>query len=314
MKKWVADRLICPECIAKQIPLELISHKETFDDIIEGKLECRRCHRQYPISGGIATLLPDKTRTVVNSKNGYNSPAMLSAYLWSHFSDLLNEKLATDAYRVWSNSFQPTQGDALDVGCAVGRLAFELSQTHERVIGVDTSLPFIAKAREILRQERLNFELILEGHLTEVRNLPFNNGWNFDRIDFIVADAQALPFADQNFATIAAINILEKVPDPLQHLAEVNRVLRQNASMFLFSDPFSWDASVSSPEQWLGGNGTGRYSARGIDTMRRFFTGEYGVFDPPLNITAQGDVSWKIRKTENLWEYITSQYLVGRRQ
>ncbi|MGD9209997.1 MAG: methyltransferase domain-containing protein, partial [Desulfobacteraceae bacterium] len=273
------------------------------------------CNRHYPIQRGIAVVLPEKTRAVLNEKNGYNAPGMLSAYLWSHFGDLLNEKQATDAYQIWSNSFQQKiNGDALDVGCAVGRLSFELTKTHNQVIGMDTSLAFISKAREILHKKKLDFDLIVEGHITEKRTLNFNNGWNFNNIDFIVADALALPFRQQNFSTVAAINILEKVPNPLKHLQEVNRVLQQDTSMFLFSDPFSWDATVSPPEQWLGGNGNAQYSARGINTIRRLFSGEYGIFNPPLSIKAQGDVSWKIRKTENLWEYITSQFLVGHRQ
>jgi hypothetical protein len=73
--------------------------------------------------------------------------------------------------------------------------------------------------------------------------------------------------------------------------------------------------AVSPPPIWLcdNGNGNGRYSPRGIDTLRRMFKGEFNVFDPPLDIVADGEVAWKIRKTAHLWEHITSQYLVGQR-
>jgi hypothetical protein len=47
--------------------------------------------------------------------------------------------------------------------------------------------------------------------------------------------------------------------------------------------------------------------------MHRFFEGADGIFDPPLQIAGEGKVSWKIRKTENLWEHITSQFLIGNR-
>ena len=90
-------------------------------------------------------------------------------------------------------------------------------------------------------------------------------------------------------------------------------MLARNRSSFLFSDPFSWDETSSPKERWLGGNGNDRYCARGIDTLRQMFAGEHGVFDPPLAIEGCGDINWKIRKTENLWEHITSQFLVGRR-
>ena len=312
MQEWVLEGLVCPDCLPDEHALEPKVFKQVSTDILEGELCCPRCGHCYPIQKGIAQVLPGQAR---EHTGGYDDPVMLSAYLWSHFGDLLSDARATDAYRLWASHFQPRKGDALDVGCAVGRLSLDLSATHSRVIGVDTSTSFIAKAREILGTKELDFELIIEGRLTEHRHLPLHYGWNFQNVEYIVADAMALPFSRSRFASVAAINVLEKVPDPYQHLVEVNRVLEKQSSSFLFSDPFSWDPAFSSPERWLGGtNGNGTYSQRGIETMRRFFAGEFGVFDPPLRIQAQGDVSWRIRKTENLWEYITSQFLLGYRQ
>jgi SAM-dependent methyltransferase len=314
MKKWVADKLICPQCLMDDVPLDLTVREAEADEVLDGGLACRQCGGSYPIQQGVAVVLPEATRHILTESGGYNAPGMLSAYLWSHFGDLLSDPDATKAYRIWSRGFKPTAGDALDVGCAVGRLSFELSKTHDHVIGLDTSIAFIGKAREILMGKQLRFDLIVEGHLTEPRRYDFDESHDFSRVDFIVADALALPFRQRAFATAAAINLLEKVPDPMQHLVEINRVLRDRSAMFLFSDPFSWDEAVSPPKMWLSGNGNAQYSARGIDTMRRIFAGEFGVFDPPLDVADDGHVAWKIRKTENLWEHITSQYLVGRRE
>jgi SAM-dependent methyltransferase len=314
MKKWLTEKLICPQCLMAEVPLELTVREETGDDVMDGELACPECGGDYPIRQGVAVLLPEKTRDILTDERGYNAPGMLSAYLWSHFGDLMDDPLATDAYRVWSAGFNPTAGDALDVGCAVGRLSFEMAATHDYVIGLDTSVAFIRKAREILSRKRLDFDLIVEGHITEPRSFQLAAHTDYDRVDFIVADALALPFRQNAFATVAAINLLEKVPEPMKHLTEINRMLRSQAAMFLFSDPFSWDEAVSPPERWLSGNGNPQYSARGIDTLRRLFAGEYGVFDPPLDIRNEGSVAWKIRKTENLWEHITSQYLIGHRE
>lgn len=314
MKRWVVDKLICPECYALEMPLELTIREEHADDVMDGELRCPDCDRRYPIRGGIAVILPEKTRAIMSSEVGYNSPPMVSSYLWSHFCDLFGDPQATDAYQVWSAALRPSQGLALDVGCAVGRLSFELARTHARVIGVDTSYAFVRQARQILTRRRLDFDMIIEGSLTESQGCAFDGDWDLGGVDFIVADALALPFRSHSFATVAAINILEKVPDPLLHLQEINRMLCASAATFLFSDPFSWDPAVSPPETWLGGNGNNNgYSQRGIDTLRRMFRGEFNVFDPPLEIITDGEVAWKIRKTAHLWEHITSQYLVGHR-
>lgn len=315
MKRWVVDKLICPECYALEMPLELIIREERGDDVMDGELRCPDCDRCYPIRGGIAVILPEKTRAIMNSEAGYNSPPMVSSYLWSHFCDLFGDPQATDAYQVWSAALRPSTGIAVDVGCAVGRLSFELARTHEHVIGIDTSYAFIRRARQILSRRHLDFDMIIEGQLTEPREYAFDDDWDLGGVEFIVADALALPFRSHSFATVAAINILEKVPDPLRHLQEINRMLSASESTFLFSDPFSWDSAVSPPETWLSGNGNGSspYSQRGIDTLRRMFKGEFNVFEPPLEIAADGEVAWKIRKTAHLWEHITSQYLVGQR-
>jgi SAM-dependent methyltransferase len=314
MKKWLIEKLICPQCLADEIPLELTTKTEGGDDVIEGALVCASCGRFYPIHNGVAVVLPERSMPVVSDASGYNSKNMLSPYLWSHFCDLFKDPDATDAYRRWSSFFRKTDGVALDIGCAVGRLSFELSKTHSRVIGIDTSISFIEKARQLLHEKRLDFDLVVEGFITEKRSCELDAAFNYDHIDFIVADALALPFPRRLFSTVTSVNILEKVSSPIGHLIEINRVLKEEKAMFVFSDPFSWDEAFSLPGEWLSGGANGNGNLRGIDSIGRYFSGKGGVFQPLLEIEAKGSVPWKIRKTENLWEHITSQYIVGSRK
>ena len=315
MKTWLREKLICPECLPEEASLDLDIEENKLDDVIEGDLICSACQRRYRISKGVAILLPERSISVIKDQGGYNSRGMLSSYLWSHFCDCLNDPNATDAYRVWSSHVKENNGVALDIGCAVGRLSFEMSRAHSQVIGIDTSISFIRKARELLLTQKLDFDLIIEGNLTEKRSCDLDARWNYDRIEFLVADALALPFSRNHFTTVTSINLLEKVPVPLKHLMDINRVLTQENAMFLFSDPFSWDETVSNAELWLGGSSNGnKYQGRGIDNIRRLLLGEEGIFDPPLRIADKGNVSWKIRKTENLWEHINSQFIIGNRE
>lgn len=314
MKKWLAGKVICPQCLPQELSLELTITRESSEDIISGKLTCSACRQIYTIDEGIAVIVPEETLSVVNDKSGYNSGSMLSSYLWSHFCDLLNDPDATSAYEIWSSYFRDSTGPALDIGCSVGRLSFEMSQTHDMVIGIDTSKAFIQKARELLTQHKLEFDLIIEGHITENKSFEFNNGWQFERVEFLVADAMALPFPRHFFSTVASINILEKVPDPLKHFIEINRIIQPTDSTLVFSDPFSWDPSVSNPESWLSGRNSGRYKGRGIDNIKKIFQGMDKIIDPPMKVIEEKDVAWKIRKTQNLWEYINSQLIIGRRE
>ena len=314
MKKWLNEKLICPECLADEIPLELNITTEIDGDVIEGELTCAACKRSYPIHKGVAVLLPEKSMSVVSDASGYNSKNMLSSYLWSHFCDFLKDPEATDAYRVWSSFFKKSDGVALDIGCSVGRLSFELSKTHSYVIGIDTSISFIEKARDLLQKKSLEFDLIIEGLITEKRSCDFDAAFNYDHVDFVVADALALPFPKSFFSTVTSINLLEKVSSPIRHLMDINRVLREKKSMFVFSDPFSWDESVSHPDHWLSGGTNGNGNLRGIDSISNYFLGKDEIFHPPFEILDKGKVPWRIRKTENLWEQIISQFIVGTRQ
>jgi SAM-dependent methyltransferase len=314
MKKWLHDKLICPDCLPAEIPLELNIEADSPDEVEEGSLTCQECRRSFSIHEGIAVLLPLESMDLLSDSSGYNSQAMLSSYLWSHYCDFLNDPDATDAYRIWASFLKDTDGYALDIGCSVGRLSFEMTRTHSRVIGLDTSISFIRQARELMQKRRLDFELIIEGLITEKRSCEFDSIFNFENIDFMVADALALPFSRTLFSTVTSINLLEKVPDPMGHLVHIDRVLRKTKSMFMFSDPFSWDASVSEPGLWIGGKPYGQNNGRGMDNIQRLFSGEDGIFDPPLKVMEQRDVPWKIRKTENLWEHINSQFIVGVRE
>ncbi len=154
---------------------------------------------------------------------------------------------------------------------------------------------------------------IIEGFVTENRRCAFDAGFNYENVDFLVADALALPFPERSFNTVTSINLLKKVANPLQHLKDISRVMKEKESMFVFSDPFSWDENFSDPKTWLSGGLNGNGRCRGVESISRYFTGKDHVFDPPLNILNTCNVPWKIRKTCNLWEHINSECIVGER-
>jgi len=318
MKKWLIEELICPECLDKDSDKEVLLtvdiKRETDEEIIEGQLNCPGCGRQYDINAGIAVVVPEKTLPITRDRAGYGSFSMRSSYLWSHYSEFFNGPDATNAYKKWAAAFTPREGWALDIGCAVGRLTFELTKTHDRAVGIDTSLSFIRAARNLATQRHLEFDLIMEGEITERRSSNLDPDFEFENAEFIVADAMALPFRSDRFATASTVNILEKVPDPSLHLSEANRVMDKTNALFLFSDPFSWDETVSSPDLWLGGTNEGPFKGSGMENVCRMLQDDNGIFSPGFGIQETGGVQWKIRKTQNLWEHITSQFVIAQRE
>ena len=291
---------------------------EIDDDILEGQLICPKCDRRYEIDEGIAVVVPEKTLPITNETAGYGSFSMLQSYLWSHYSEFFNGPDATDAYKKWATAFTPQKGWALDIGCSVGRLTFELTKTHEWAVGIDTSRSFVKAARKVMAQRKLEFDLIMEGQITEKRTGELDPAFEFDSAEFIVADAMALPFRSNRFVTSTSVNILEKVPDPSIHLSEANRVMNCIDARFLFSDPFTWDEAVNSPDLWLGGRNEGPFKGYGIENICRLLEGKNQesskLFFPFFTILEKGQVLWKIRKTRHLWEHITSQFVIAQRE
>ncbi len=58
MKRELLDILACPVCKAD---LDLIVEEEN-DEIISGKLICKKCRAEYPIEDGIPNMLPPGER------------------------------------------------------------------------------------------------------------------------------------------------------------------------------------------------------------------------------------------------------------
>ncbi|WP_242144745.1 MULTISPECIES: bifunctional 2-polyprenyl-6-hydroxyphenol methylase/3-demethylubiquinol 3-O-methyltransferase UbiG [unclassified Bacillus cereus group] len=91
------------------------------------------------------------------------------------------------------------KGEAvLDIGCGDGYGTYKLSIAGYKVCGIDLSEQMIQKAKERGEGENLSF---------------------------IKGDLLALPFENERFSAIVAINSLEWTEDPLQSLREIKRIL-----------------------------------------------------------------------------------------
>jgi SAM-dependent methyltransferase len=313
MKKALLDLLICPACLPVESRLQEAVLEEGQDDIVSGSLKCPRCCRDFPIEEGVAFLCPDQERPVP-APSKYETPSVVSSYLWSHYGDLLGDPEALAAYGEWARLLDNRGGVALDVGAAVGRFTFELSRHSDLAIGIDRSVSFVRTARELMVRRRKEVALRQEGLLTRQVTIDLPAEWDCRRVEFIVGDAQALPFRSGIFCTLASLNVLDKVPRPLRHLQEMNRVARSEETQLLCSDPFSWSEEVAPEECWLGGTAKGPFAGFGLDNVAALLQQGREKLGPPWQIANRGDVWWKIRTHANHFELIRSRYLKAERE
>ena len=311
MKSLLVDLLVCPTCLPLEKELVCQIEEEHGNDILSGFLKCDECETRYPIQDGIASLFPKIHEKNRAEPSKYESSSVVSSYLWSHFSDMLEEKEASTAYKDWGDLIRHQNGFSLDAGCAVGRFTFEMSMKSDFSVGIDHSRAFISAARALMKNRKLEVTIKEEGLLTREKLIQFPAEWNTDKVEFIVGDAQVLPFRPETFSSLASLNLVDKVPLPLKHLEEMNRVARQKGAQFLFSDPFSWSSEVAREEDWLGGTHEGPYGGEGVDNVISLLTGKKGKFSPPWKIDKQGHIWWKIRTHRNHYELIRSCFIKG---
>jgi len=313
MKKTLLQMLICPACLPDEYPLREKIVKETENDIVTGSLTCPRCSHVYAVQDGIASLSPPSGPGNVEANTRYESRQLLSSYLWSHYADLLNEENASTAYRDWAALMKPCPGAAVDMGAAVGRFSFEMTQKSDFVIGIDNSLSFIRTARKLMTDRQIPIPLLEEGNLTREIVFTLPESWDTGKVEFILGDALALPIKSGAISSLASLNLIDKVPVPIRHLKEMNRVAKKENAQFLFSDPFSWSAEVADEKDWLGGKRNGIYNGRGKDNIAALLQGKNHELLPEWRIMKQGHVWWTIRTHSNHFERIRSCYIHAER-
>ncbi len=312
MKKWLTEILVCPSCLPRERRLRENIYKEYNNDVIEGELICEQCRRSYPVRDGVA-FLQIQHPGEADLGNRYESSPVLSSYLWSHYGDLLKDVEAFDTYVQWAGLIRENPGFCVDIGSAVGRFVFEMSRKSRFVVGIDNSVSFIRAARELMVSRVKAIPLTQEGSLVKELKLTLPADWDMENIEFIVGDAMALPFRAGLFSALSSLNLIDKVPVPMKHFTEMNRVARETDVQFLFSDPFSWSEDVAEQENWLGGKINGDFSGKGMDNVISLLQGKKGDLLPQWRIVEQGHVWWKIRTHINHFELIRSCFVKAER-
>jgi SAM-dependent methyltransferase len=188
-----------------------------------------------------------------------------------------------------------------------------MSRKSDLVVGLDNSVAFIRTARELMTQRCMSFSLKQEGRINREIDLELPGEWDCKQVEFIVGDALALPFRANAVASLASLNLVDKVPNPMRHLVEMNRVTRKNGAQFLLSDPFSWSEEVADEQNWLGGKNDGSYSGSGLDNIMALLQAGQNGFLPRWRVETHGQVWWRIRNHANHFEQIRSCYFKASR-
>lgn len=227
--------LRCPRC-GSDMDLVIL---EQVDEIDEGFLDCNTCSLCFPIVCKIPILWDDTTaylserqalaKRLIQKANSLSMVKFLKSCISrpKAYGDVsLFEERQSVIYQNSSKSrfysivqreldLLPASGIALEYGSSIGVMADCLSETCDRVFGIDRSFGALLLANKSLKN-----------------------------IDYIVADFLSPIFKGMRFDLILALNVLELV-EPKQLLGQFSRQI-STGGMLVLSDPYDYDRGVNS--------------------------------------------------------------------
>lgn len=247
--------------------------------------------------------------------NPYETDELLGQYLDFHFGPgerfgVPNYPAACAQLCIAAHDDRPAER-ALDLGCAVGRTAFELARTFDGVHGVDLSARFIDAARTLRDTGRLAYTVPEEGDLVANRVADLSDT-GLDRVagrtTFEQADAARLPTPATPYDLVFAGNLIDRLAEPGHFLATVHEHLRPGGTLVIAS-PYTLLPEHTPRAQWIGGY----HAADGTpvtvrDGLHRLL-GER--FDP---VGEPRDQPFVIRETRRKFQHTVAEVTVWRRR
>jgi putative 4-mercaptohistidine N1-methyltranferase len=208
----------------------------------------------------------------------YDTPEQLNEYLVFHYGadeDILNwdfgpkqalgfHKRLVDCVDL---SRLPDQSRALDLGCSVGRITFELACHVDSVVGVDFSHQFIAAAREIQKTGSVELFLKREGDLSNKVVRTFGQDIDGGKITFSQGDAENLPDSIGTFDVLILANILDRLPQPRNCLQKLKKLMNPGGQVIICS-PFTWWDDFTDRKERLGGYIENEKEVTSLDSMK----------------------------------------------
>ena len=200
-------------------------------------------------------------------------------------------------------------GRALEVGCATGGAAFQLSATYQEVIGVDLSESFIKSAQALARGETLNYKFKVEGDIYHSATAQLPPNAVAERVIFRQADACSMPAEYLGFDLVLLANLLCRLPSPKSCLQRMmgSRGLVAPGGLLVLVSPYSWLEEHTQKSAWLGGFEKDGAEIRTSDRLKEMLSTEFDLIHVD-------DMPLVIREHARKYQYIVSHLMVWKKR
>ncbi|MFT7431874.1 MAG: putative 4-mercaptohistidine N1-methyltransferase, partial [Colwellia sp.] len=195
----------------------------------------------------------------------------------------------------------------LNLGCSVGRTAFELSEHFQHIDAVDFSARYIQFGVQLQQQKTLRHTNVISGdiqsfHEVSLKALSLNN--NTDHIVFSQGDASNLKPIFKGYDAILVEHALEKSYQPKQLLATLSKRLNKQGLLFVLTD-HQYSAKHTEKENWLGGLKVNGENVIGFDGLQEKLAEEFTFLDaqPLTRVIKKNQCTFTVTTTEmSVWQ------------
>ena len=138
---------------------------------------------------------------------------------------------------------------ALDLGCAVGRSAFEMSRLAGEVVAIDYSHSFVEAGIDMQKRGRCQVSRLTEGSLLESVDVHAPADARPECISFEQGDAMNLRADLGDFDRVLAANLLCRLRDPSLLIARLPTLVRAGGELVL-TTPCTWLEEFTPRNHW----------------------------------------------------------------
>jgi putative 4-mercaptohistidine N1-methyltranferase len=189
----------------------------------------------------------------------------------------------------------PGTARGLDLGCAVGRSAFELARHCAEVVGIDYSARFIALARQLQKNGFFPFQTVEEGEIMRARRAIVPKGIDRGRVRFQRGDAMNLSPGLGRFDVVVMANLIDRLADPRKCLAQMRQLVKPGGQLILTS-PYTWLVEYTPRRRWLGSFLRGGRPVKTFDTLRQ-------ILSPHFRLVRRRDLPFLIREHARKYQF-----------
>jgi putative 4-mercaptohistidine N1-methyltranferase len=196
----------------------------------------------------------------------------------------------------------------LDIGCSVGRSAFEFARHFDRVDAIDFSARFIQAGVRLQNGGEVLYEIPTEGELTTNRSVSLDRlrlVEGASRVLFMQGDACNLKGVYTGYDLVFAGNLIDRLYDPALFLTGIiDRILP--GGLLVITSPYTWLEDYTPKAKWLGGR---REHGEPLTTL----AGLARLLESTFDLIHRQDIPFVIRETTRKHQHTVAEMTAWRR-